>query len=132
MNKPIEVVAAILKANNKVLIGKRMKNDSNAGKWEFPGGKIDSGETPEGALRREIWEELGIVLEDIEFFDQIQFDYPGYSVNIRFYLSDVENDVKLIQDSHDELVWIEPRNYDKYDFLEANKVMLKKLAEIFQ
>lgn len=45
-NKPIEVVAAILKTHKKVLIGKRMKGDSNAGKWEFPGGKIDADESP--------------------------------------------------------------------------------------
>ena len=83
-NKPIEVAAAILQAGSKVLIGKRMKGDSNAGKWEFPGGKINNDETPEEALKREIQEELGFELGHFSLFDQVQFDYPRYSVNIRF------------------------------------------------
>lgn len=131
-NKPIEVVAAILKTNKKVLIGKRMKGDSNAGKWEFPGGKIDADESPENALRREIKEELGFELRDFSFFDQIQFEYPRYSVNIRFYLVDMKsNEIEFVKDSHDELLWIEPKEHVKYDFLEANKIVLQKLTGLF-
>ncbi len=130
-NKPIEVVAAILKAQNKVLIGKRMKGDSNAGKWEFPGGKIDANESPENALRREIKEELGFELKKFSFFNQIEFKYPRYSVNIRFYLVDInDSEIDLKKDSHDELLWIEPKDHDKYDFLEANKLVLQQLAKL--
>lgn len=127
-NKPIEVAAAILLADSKVLIGKRMKGDSNAGKWEFPGGKIHNNETPENALKREIKEELGYTLETFSFFDQIQFDYPNYSVNIRFYLCEIDSQIEVTLDSHDELKWISPDEMDDYDFLEANRVVLEKLS----
>lgn len=129
MSKPIEVVAAILKFNNRVLIGKRMKGDSNAGKWEFPGGKVHVGESLENALRREILEELGIKLEGFVFFDHIQFEYPTYMVNIRFYLVDLHEPVNLVPTSHDELAWIAPKQYNEFDFLEANKMVLKKIAD---
>lgn len=127
--KPIDVVAVILQANQKVLIGKRMKGDSNAGKWEFPGGKIRPNENPEIALTREIQEELGIHVDQFTFFDQVQFDYPTYSVNIRFYLANVDKELECIKDSHDELEWISPSQINEYDFLEANKHVLQKLLE---
>lgn len=130
-NKPIEVVAAILKTDKKVLVGMRMKGDSNAGMWEFPGGKINAGESPENALRREIKEELGFELKEFSFFDQIQFEYPRYSVNIRFYLVDIDDEIEFVKDSHEELLWIEPKDHDKFDFLEANKIVLQKLEKLF-
>ena len=125
--KPIEVVAVILQANGKVLIGKRMKGDSNAGKWEFPGGKIRPNENPEKALTREIKEELGIDVDHFIFFEQVQFDYPNYSVNIRFYLSRLEEELDFVLDAHDELAWISPEQINEYDFLEANRNVLQKL-----
>jgi 8-oxo-dGTP diphosphatase len=128
---PIEVVAAILCANKKVLVGQRMADDSNAGKWEFPGGKIKLNETPEVALTREIEEELGVTLTDFTFFEQVHFDYDRYSVNIRFYLVDVKNEIDLKLSSHDELKWIYPHEHEQLDFLEANKNVLRKLSDMF-
>lgn len=129
IRKPIEVVAVILQANNKVLIGQRMKGDTNAGKWEFPGGKIRQNEQPEVALTREIQEELGIHVDQFKFFDQVQFDYPNYSVNIRFYLADLESEIECIKESHDELMWISPNQINEFDFLEANRNVLQKLID---
>jgi 8-oxo-dGTP diphosphatase len=129
IRKPIEVVAVILQANNKVLIGQRMKGDTNAGKWEFPGGKIRQNEQPEAALTREIQEELGIHVDQFKFFDQVQFDYPNYSVNIRFYLADLESEIECVKESHDELVWISPNQINEFDFLEANRNVLQKLID---
>lgn len=126
--KVIEVVAAILRSKNKVLIGKRRKNDSNAGRWEFPGGKVNNGETSEAALRREIQEELGIKLSALAFFDEITHTYPTYTVHIRFYISDMPENIELFPTSHDDLQWIELQDYKNYDFLEANRGILKKLA----
>jgi 8-oxo-dGTP diphosphatase len=130
-NKPIEVAAAIFKTDKKVLIGKRMQGDSNGGKWEFPGGKIHEGESAENALRREIKEELGFELEGFVFFDQVQFDYPKYSVNIQFYLVDVNDEMEFVKNSHYEMLWINPQDSDHYEFLEANKIVLRKLADLF-
>lgn len=123
----IEVVAAILRSRNKVLIGKRRKNDSNAGRWEFPGGKVNDGESFEGALRREIQEELGIKLSALTFFDEVMHTYTSYTVHIRFYISDIGENVELFPTSHDDLRWIELHDHEKYDFLEANRGILKKL-----
>lgn len=126
--KIIEVAAAILRSNTKVLVGKRRKNDSNANRWEFPGGKVDHGETFEEALRREIREELGINLGELQFFDEVFHTYPTYRVHIRFFVSIVDENIELFPTSHDELQWIEPSDHLKYDFLDANLGILKKLT----
>lgn len=125
--KPIDVVAAILHANQKVLVGKRMATDTNAGKWEFPGGKIKPGESPENALKREIMEELGIEIENLSLFQEVQHDYSRYSVHILFYFVEIDQEIQVEQKSHDELRWINMMECSDLDFLEANWPVLEKL-----
>ncbi len=127
----IDVVAAILCIDQKVLIGKRMQGDSNAGRWEFPGGKIKSGEDDEIALKREIKEELGIEISKFTLFDEVFFQYPRYNVSISFYLVNLPTNTKVHRITHDELKWIDPKEHTKFDFLEANRPILERLAVLF-
>lgn len=129
-NKPIEVVAAILFDGKKVLIGQRMRGDTNAGRWEFPGGKISAGESPEQALKREILEELGFVLGHFEKFMEIHHDYPNYSVYIRFYLARIDANIHFEKNSHADLKWIDPKEVHEIDFLEANQPVIRKLVDL--
>lgn len=81
------MVAGIFRdADGRVLIAERLGDASFAGLWEFPGGKIDSGETRDDALRRELKEELGIEIVSFEHFKNIEHDYPDRRVSIDFFL----------------------------------------------
>src|ERR1700736_164945 len=73
----VEVVAAIIEREGKILIGQRKAEQSHPLKWEFPGGKVESGETPEQALARELEEELGVRHTAAEEITRYQFTYPG-------------------------------------------------------
>ena len=73
----VQVVAAILESGNKILVGQRTAEQSHPLKWEFPGGKVESGESPEQALERELEEELGITGAAGELMTRYFFTYPG-------------------------------------------------------
>ncbi len=81
----IPVVAGFIKKGNMILVGQRPENNSLAGQWEFPGGKIEKGETPEQALHRELKEELGIDAEVGEIKLSITQSYGDVNILILFY-----------------------------------------------
>ena len=85
MSKAISIVAAIIRRADQILITKRPDNVHLAGLWEFPGGKVESGESLEAALHREIREELGVeITVDREFFS-VAHEYPDKSVHLHFF-----------------------------------------------
>ena len=87
ITKRIRVAAGILRdADNRVLLAERLGDPSFAGLWEFPGGKIDSGETSGIALKRELREELGIEIGAFQRMLEVQHDYADRHVNIEFFL----------------------------------------------
>src|SRR3974377_409299 len=73
----VQVVAAIIERDGRILVGQRMPGQSHPLKWEFPGGKVEPGETPEQALARELEEELGVSGAAGEIITRYQFAYPG-------------------------------------------------------
>ena len=97
-------------------------------KWEFPGGKIESGEQPRAALRRELEEELGIRATIGDEVARIRHHYAsGSSVELRFYevpafAGEIENRI------FKQVVWAEPKDLPRYDFLEADVALVKQLA----
>lgn len=123
------VVAALIWKDGQVLICQRTRHQVMPLKWEFPGGKIEEGEQPRDALRRELEEELGIVARIEDEVARILHTYPsGNSVELRFY--DVheyggELDNRIFQD----IRWVTPVALPTYDFLEADLELVSKLAE---
>ncbi len=81
----IDVVAAIIFVDGKVLLAKRPEDKHQGGKWEFPGGKVDDNESNKSALVRECFEELNINIESPMFFDDVTFNYGDKQVHISFY-----------------------------------------------
>lgn len=124
-----KVTAAILINNGKVLIARRAKNQKLAGKWEFPGGKVEAGETPEECLIREIKEELGIKIEIEDFFGESIYRYNDIGVIklIAYRVRWIEGDYKL--NVHSQIKWVKPDELDKFDFSPADKPFVKKLRE---
>lgn len=123
-------VAVIMNEKKEILIAKRPKGKSSADKWEFPGGKIEQGETALEALIREMKEEVNIDVEQAESFLEIQHDYPENSVILDIFLvthftgEAYPNEGQLIQ-------WAALNELTSFDFLEASKPIVAKLSKVF-
>ena len=123
----VMVVAAVIEKDGKVLIARRRKGDKLAGKWEFPGGKIEPGESPEAALRRELLEELGIEAEIGEHFCTSRYDYPHLSVELITYNVRAFSGA-ILPHVHDRVRWVLPKELCRYDFPEANHEIIRRLS----
>jgi 8-oxo-dGTP diphosphatase len=124
-----QVVAALIWRKGIILICQRTRHQAMPLKWEFPGGKIEEGEQPRDALRRELDEELGIGADIGDEVARIRHEYPtGNSVELRFfdvrsYSGEVEN--RIFRD----VVWAIPADLPNYDFLEADLTLVRDLAQ---
>ena len=122
------VVAAVIEKDGKLLVCQRTRHQTMPLKWEFPGGKIEEGEQPRDALRRELEEELGIHAKVGDEIARIQHTYPnGAAVELRFFIvreyeGELEN--RIFRD----LQWSAPNALPSYDFLEADASLVKDLA----
>ena len=124
--KPLKIVAAIFSDNNKVLAMKRAVHKPAAGKWEFPGGKIEPGETPEQAIKREIREELNIEITRLTHFDNSKTVTTEWELELDCFL--VESDSMPTESTdHDEMRWVEIDNLHNLDWLEADIKVIEKL-----
>lgn len=102
----IKVVAAILEKENKILIAKKREGKPLSGLWEFPGGKIEEGETPEESLIRELMEEMNIKVRVNEYVGESIYDYgDGKVISLKGFTAEIiEGDIKLTD--HDEYKWV--------------------------
>ena len=122
------VVAALILQQGKLLVCQRTRHQTMPLKWEFPGGKIEEGEQPRAALRRELEEELGILATIGDEVKRIQHEYPnGAMVELRFFIvreyqREIEN--RIFRDVR----WAEPKDLPTYDFLEADLTLVQNLA----
>jgi len=128
----IEVTAAIIKRDNRILICQRPEGKSCGLLWEFPGGKVEYGETGEQCIIREIQEELGITLRVIRKLTDVTFEYPDKAVHLNFYITEIESG-NLICKEHNALAWISLTDIKNYHFCPADSLMLEKtdLTAIF-
>lgn len=110
--KSVKVTAAAIKKNGCYLVALRRLEDRNGGTWEFPGGKIESGETPEACLKREIQEELGIEIEIQGFLTSSRHEQEGTEIEIMAYQATwLCGDLRPRE--HAALRWIEPACFDE-------------------
>jgi len=122
------VVAGLILKQGKLLVCQRTRHQTMPLKWEFPGGKIEEGEQPRAALRRELEEELGILATVGDEVRRILHEYPnGGMVELRFFIvreyqKEIEN--RIFRD----IQWSEPNQLPTYDFLEADLTLVRELA----
>ena len=122
----IQVVAGIIYKDGKILIAKRNLQKDQGGQWEFPGGKVEKGETNKEALKREIKEELDADIEVKEYVGENEFHYPEKDVKLIFYKAElISAKVKLLE--HEDYKWIKIEEFSKYDFAEADKKVFEWL-----
>ena len=123
----INVVAAVIRDDkNRFLIAKRKACQSNGGLWEFPGGKVEQGETEKEALVREIREELGVKILVLKFLKCTIYKYPNKTITLySYYCEIVEGTPTNIE--HDEIRFVPLSDFDKYEFSGANKETIELL-----
>lgn len=126
----IEIGMAIIREGNKFLVAKRPKGKLSAGKWEFPGGKIEFSESPEECIIREIEEEFGMSVAAGKLFKVWDYEYPEFG-KFRFYsyLYDTRRGTpKLLW--HEEMAWMDVASLKKIDLLEADKELIPLLDNL--
>ena len=121
----IEVVAAIILDRGKIFATQRGYGKFKDG-WEFPGGKIESGETPQQALKREIREELDTEIEVGELFDTVEYDYPDFHLTLHCFICTVKSG-KLVLKEHEAARWLSKGTLDSVDWLPADIGLIEKL-----
>ncbi len=120
----LEVVAALIWENDRFLICRRPAHKTQAMLWEFVGGKVEPGETPEEALVRECREELDVTVEPLSVFTQVTHDYPDVRVHLTLFTARiVSGEPKLLE--HSAIEWITPSEIPDYDFCPADAEILK-------
>ena len=123
-----EVAAAIIIKDGKILIAQRDEKQNQAGKWEFPGGKVESGETIKECLIREIKEELGINIEVGNFFGESMYEYDTGTIKLISHKARwIDGDFKL--SVHSQIKWVKPNELENYCFAPADISFVKKLKK---
>ena len=119
----IEVVAAVVNRQGKYLIARRAPGKHLAGYWEFPGGKIEEGETPEASLQREMQEEFGVHAEIGNYLGDNVHDYGSKVVRLMAYEAVVEGGIHQSTD-HDRIDWVEFSQFSDYPLAAADIPLL--------
>ena len=126
--KTIQVVAAVIVAGGKVFATQRGYGDYRDG-WEFPGGKIEPGETPRQALRREIREELNIGISAEEAIGTIEYDYPGFHLHMECFRCRILEGEPILKE-HEAARWLDAEHLDSVPWLPADRAILPRVREV--
>ena len=125
--KHIEVVAAVIRSGDKIFATERGYGDFKD-RWEFPGGKMEPGESREAALKREIREELETEISVDEYLGTVESDYPQFHITMHCFLcSIVEGNLTLLE--HEAARWLDIKHIHEVDWLPADREILPALSE---
>ena len=123
----IEVVAAIIIKEGQVFASQRGYGEFH-GWWEFPGGKMEAGESPQLALKREIREELDAEIEVKELLETVEWDYPNFHLTMHCFICNLLSE-SLHLNEHEAATWLNLENLRSVKWLPADEILLDKIAE---
>ena len=121
------VTCAVIEKDGKILIARRKSGDQMAGKWEFPGGTIEPGETPAQCLKRELLEELGVEIGIDEFICSSTWKYDHATIKLLAFKATLLSGELILHD-HAEISWVSPQELDDYDFPEADVPIIRHIT----
>lgn len=126
--KTIQVVAALIVHDKRIFATQRGYGDWK-GYWEFPGGKVEPGETPEAALEREIREELATEIRAERYVTTIEWDYPSFHLSMRCYLCSIlSGNLTLLE--HEAAAWLEREQLRDVRWLPADETIIDEIATL--
>ncbi|MFV8441853.1 8-oxo-dGTP diphosphatase MutT [Flavobacterium sp. LB2P44] len=126
LKKTYQVTAAIIRKGSKILIARRALSKHLGGFWEFPGGKIEEGETAQECLKRELEEELGIIVRVGKFFMQNEHHYDDKIILLKAYdCEHISGNIEL--NDHDQIEWVEKSEFVNFKFAPADIPFIKAL-----
>lgn len=125
--KAIEVVAALITADNKIFATQRGYGEYKDG-WEFPGGKIEPGETPQNALAREIKEELDTDISVGDLLTTIEYDYPKFHLSMQCFWCSISDGTPVLKE-HEAARWLSADQLDDVAWLPADKTIIGMIRE---
>lgn len=126
----VQVVAALIRDDNKFMICQRPSHKARGMLWEFVGGKIEPGETKEQALIRECREELDVTISVGDVFMEVVHEYPDMSVNLTLFNATIcDGTPKRLE--HNDIKWITPDEIESYEFCGADYDILKQIKKSF-
>ena len=130
--KTIRVVAAVIRAvnneNKPVIFATQRGYGEFKGGWEFPGGKIESGETPQQALKREIMEELDTEIAVGELIDTIEYDYPNFHLSMDCFWCEIIHGELILKEAEDAK-WLTKEHLADVKWLPADVTLIEKIGE---
>lgn len=125
--KTINVVAAIIRDGNRIFATQRGYGEFKDG-WEFPGGKVEEGETPQEALKREIEEELETEIEVGDYLTTIEYDYPKFHLSMKCYWAKIVEGKPVLLE-HEAAKWLTKDTIDSVEWLPADISIIDKVKE---
>ena len=124
----LQVVAAILRENEKMLICQRHSEDECGMLWEFPGGKVEAGEDKKQAIEREMREELGVGIHVLDVFAETDYFFSGREIHFTFFNAYIsEGEIQL--NVHDDARWITADELGEFEFMPPDAEVLKILRQ---
>ena len=124
----VEVSAGLIRDDaGRYLITRRRRGSHLAGLWEFPGGKLEAGETPAAGLRRELQEELSATFAVGDLVETVRWEYPDRVVTLHFFDCRLESG-EIAPCEEQAMEWVEPARLGSYDFPPADRELIKRLA----
>lgn len=132
MKPNMNVAAAIVINDGEILIAQRLKGKQHELYWEFPGGKIECGETTEDCLRREFVEELGLSIEVKEYFKKLEFEYDYAKITLDLFFATSKSKEAKVLTAHEKIAWIKPKQLKEYNLVPADEIIVDDLIEHLQ